>query len=152
MRNASKFKQNALWCSIIWLLSFSLLYLLAELQNKQWCLLFFNSWVYDDIKVSFSPLGLVSWKSFRSASTLSSSTLVISDSVGFCRKAGMGIWSNGKELWTGVSLGWKKRVKGVSILSYVFSLSLQEMTYPVTQVCWRSLLWVCNWCKIFIVL
>lgn len=71
MRNTSKFKQNALWCSIIWLLGFFIAVSLSwTSKSKQWCLLFFNSWVYDDIKVSFSPLGLVSWESFRSAAML----------------------------------------------------------------------------------
>lgn len=71
MRNTSKFKQNALWCSIIWLLGFFIAVSLSwTSKSKQWCLLFFNSWVYDDIKVSFSPLGLMSWESFRSAAVL----------------------------------------------------------------------------------
>lgn len=80
VRNASKFKQNTLWCSIIWALGSSLLSLIAELQNKQRYLPFLNSVlcsqtsVQDDTKVSFSPLGLVSWGSFRSAAILFSST------------------------------------------------------------------------------
>lgn len=68
-RNTSKFKQNTLWCSVIWLLSSSLLSLVAELQNKQQHLPFFNRLLcsQDGIKISFSSLGLVSWGSFRNA-------------------------------------------------------------------------------------